>query len=458
LFDNVTISGNAIDVQNRWTSGTGHGWAGANVVVWNSKANSFIMQAPPTAKGWLIGSTGTINAGTCHLGTGVTCAGYTDSHGTRVTVGGTQSLYQAQVNDAADIRDFHWSGDGIWGNVTRWDQSLAPAVYRVAQREYLLGDIDKFVYDGATSVDNAYVSPQWASALQQTSGLPLTGFDDLAGNKNVAFTIQHQLDSGERVIHASLALSLRQGQSGSAANDFIRLFDTTSAHQLTFNQLGWVSQINTTTPFVGFIDMGAYLDQLQSGSVNVQVGNRTGVDWAMYNATVATPIADAAGPRVFLDRGGKAIINSSTTVIGQLQIGGTSNGALELGPQAVLPVNGDLTQYSNGTLQVDLGGASQFGQLQLGGQAQLGGTLQVTFLNNFVPNVGQTFQFLTAAGGISNSFQQLVLPTLPSGARWNLVSGGNSVALQVIAVPEPSTRCGVLMILGLAMFYIRWVR
>jgi hypothetical protein len=320
LFDNVAVSGNAINVQNRWTSGTGHGWAGANVVVWNSQANSFIMQAPPTAKGWLVGSTGTINAGNCHLGAGVTCAGYYDSHGTRVTAGGTQSLYQAQVNDAAEIRDFHWTGgDGIWGVVTHWDQSLAPAVYRVAQREYLVGDIDKFVYDGATSVDNAFVSPQWASAVQQTSGLPLTGLDDVAGNKNVAFTIQHQLDSGERVIHSSLALSLRQGQSGSAANDFIRLFDTAGANQLTFNQLGWASQINTTTPFVGVIDMGAYRNQLQSGQVNVQVGSRTGVDWAMYRATLAAPIVDATGPRVFLDRGGRAILNSSIAAVGQLQ-------------------------------------------------------------------------------------------------------------------------------------------
>jgi len=459
LFDNITISGNAINVQNRWTSGTGHGWAGANIVIWNSKANSFIMQAPPTAKGWLVGSTGTINAGTCHLAAGVSCAGYVDSQNTRVTAGGTQSLYQAQVNDAADIRDFHWEGgDGLWTDSNRWDQSLYPAVYKVAQRQYLLGDIDKFVNDGASSVDNAYINPQWATAIQQTSGLPLTGFDDVAGNKNVAFTIQHQLDSGERVIHAYLALSLKQGQSGSAASDFIRLFDTAAGHQLTFSQLGWASQINATTPFVGVIDMGAYQDQLQSGSVNVQVGSRTGVDWAMYNATVATPIADATGPRIFLDRGGKATVYNNTASIGQLQIGGSNTGVLELGWQGTLPIAGDLTQSSNGTLQLDLGGAGQFGRLQVAGKAQLGGTLQVTFVNGFEPTIGQTFQFLTAAGGVNNSFQQLVLPSLPSGARWSFVSGGNSVALQVIAVPEPSTGCAVLMFVGLAIFRIRRMR
>ena len=118
LFDRLDINGNAINVQNRWDSGSGHGWAGANVVIWNSEANSFIAQSPPTAQSWLIGSTGTINAGNCHLG-GATCAGFQESHGTKVIVGGEQSLYQAQKNDAADIREFHWtaaSGNGNWND------------------------------------------------------------------------------------------------------------------------------------------------------------------------------------------------------------------------------------------------------------------------------------------------------------------------------------------------------
>ena len=74
LFDNITVGGNAINVRNRWDSGSGHGWAGANNVVWNSQANSFIVQNPPTAQNWLIGSTGTVNPGNCHLG-GATCDG-----------------------------------------------------------------------------------------------------------------------------------------------------------------------------------------------------------------------------------------------------------------------------------------------------------------------------------------------------------------------------------------------
>jgi len=262
----------------------------------------------------------------------------------------------------------------------------------------------------------------------------MTGFDDLAGNKNIAFTIQHQLDSGERVVHAFLAMAMKTSASGSATNDFVRLFDGEPAHRLTFNQLGWASQVNANTPFVGVLDMGGYLDKLQSGAINVQIANQTGVDWAMYVASVATPLSDPIGARIFLDAGGRTLLDHVATAVGSVQIGGDGNGHLRIGHQALLPVTSNLSQSSNGTLQVEIGGTAtgQFGRLQIGGQAQLGGALQVTLVNDFTPAAGQSFQFLNAAGGISHSFQQLLLPTLAPGLEWNLTYGSRSLMLSVV--------------------------
>ncbi|MEX0612252.1 MAG: hypothetical protein WD738_04915 [Pirellulales bacterium] len=439
LFDKITVSGNAINVQNRWTSGSGHGWAGANVVVWNSQANSYIVQSPPTAQSWLIGSTGTINAGNCHLGTGVTCAGYYDSHGTRVSVGGTQSLYEAQVNDAAEIRDFHWTGgEGQWSSASNWDQSLAPAVYRMANRDYLLGDIDNFVHDGAGSVDNAFVDPAWAASIMRNSLAPIVGFDAGAGSQNVAFTIQHQLDPNERVLHAFLAMSLKQNATGSSADDFLQLFDMHPASQFTFSQLGWAAQVNATTPFVGVIDLGAYVDLLQTGSANVLVSNDCGIDWAMYVATVATPVSDATGPRVFLDGGGAVTLDHTPAAINQLQIGGRDgSGQLTLTADARLSVTNDLLQFDNGTLQVELAASSvnQPPLMQVNGLAVLGGTLEILLADGFNPMADQTFQLLTANGGVSLAFQQVLLPSLETGLQWNLLTGPGSVSLQVASVP-----------------------
>ena len=236
LFDSLDINGNAINVQNRWDSGSGHGWAGANVVIWNSEANSFIAQSPPTAQTWLIGSTGTINAGNCHLG-GATCAGYYDSHGTKVIVGGEQSLYEAQKNDAADIREFHWtaaSGSGNWNDHEKWDQEVKPGVYAVSMRDYRFGDIDNFTLDGgAGSVDTPFIDPAWQAAIAASSADPIVGFDRLAANQNVAFTMQHQLAAGERVVHGYVAMSLKQS-GDETVTDFVQLFDTTAEHRLNF--------------------------------------------------------------------------------------------------------------------------------------------------------------------------------------------------------------------------------
>ena len=311
LFDNITVQGNNIDVRNRGSLGTTHGWSGANMVIWNSIADGFIVQNPPTAQNWLIGSTGPVINDTEF---GPQPPGYVDSPNTPVTVGGSNRLYQAQLNDSADVREFHWAGGtGDWSDALSWDKSVAPGTYRISSRDYLVGDIDNYTYDGAgaSNVDNAYIDPAWRTAIQNSSTLPITGLDDLSANHNIAFTIQYQLDSGERVVHGYLAFGMKQAASSDVATDFLQLFDTDANHRLMFANLGWDAKINTSDTFVGVVDMGDYLDKLQSGSVNVRLNDDTGLDWAMYVVTVATPMSDSTGPSVFLDRAGTVSVNAA---------------------------------------------------------------------------------------------------------------------------------------------------
>ena len=212
MFDNISVEGNAINVRNRWTFGTGHGWSGANMVVWNSSADSFRIQNPPTSQNWLIGSTGTIVEDATF---GPQPSGNYDSHGTPVTAGGKSSLYDAQMSDARDISEFHFTASqGNWTDPANWDQQAAPLdVYSVSMRDYLQGDIDEYAFDGGGSVDEPFVDPAWEAFILGSSSHPVTGFDDVATNQNVAFTMQHVLDAGEQVVHASLALALRQGRA-----------------------------------------------------------------------------------------------------------------------------------------------------------------------------------------------------------------------------------------------------
>ncbi len=85
LYDNVEAS---IAIQDRGSMGSGHGWAGANYVVWNSRGE-LTCQKPPTAQNFAIGFVGKRHDG--HLPRD---PGWWESHGTPVK---PQSLYLTQL-------------------------------------------------------------------------------------------------------------------------------------------------------------------------------------------------------------------------------------------------------------------------------------------------------------------------------------------------------------------------
>ena len=58
LYDNCRTD-NSIEIQDRGNWGTGHGWAGANFVLWNCKGKDIVCQNPwVSAQNWSIGSIG----------------------------------------------------------------------------------------------------------------------------------------------------------------------------------------------------------------------------------------------------------------------------------------------------------------------------------------------------------------------------------------------------------------
>ncbi len=95
LFDNIIVNGNAINVQDRQSSGTGHGWAGAQKVLWNCEAESYILHKPPTSQNYAIGCIGEQRDGRYKRE-----HGYWDSHGQKVH---PRSLYLKQLEDRLGI-------------------------------------------------------------------------------------------------------------------------------------------------------------------------------------------------------------------------------------------------------------------------------------------------------------------------------------------------------------------
>lgn len=95
LYDNID---DLTAIMNRLSYGTGHGWAGANYVAWNT-SGTLITEQPPTAQNWSIGHVGEKRNGPFYnwnISTFGRSHGYWESHGTRVE---PASLYLKQLED-----------------------------------------------------------------------------------------------------------------------------------------------------------------------------------------------------------------------------------------------------------------------------------------------------------------------------------------------------------------------
>jgi YVTN family beta-propeller protein/autotransporter-associated beta strand protein len=134
---------------------------------------------------------------------------------------------------------------------------------------------------------------------------------------------------------------------------------------------------------------------------------------------------------------GGTIINGGTLVVDGPQALGLgdvilNNGILTADPQTI-NVTGNYTQHAGGTLLLAIGGtgAGQYDSLSVNGHAALGGTLQFVPTNGFVPKPGDQLSIVTAAGGISGEFANVLNGF--SLFRTELLYGSNSVILDFLS-------------------------
>jgi len=74
-----------------------------------------------------------------------------------------------------------------------------------------------------------------------------------------------------------------------------------------------------------------------------------------------------------------------------------------------------------------------FGRLEVAGNAALAGALNVQLSGGFAPQLGDSYQVLTAAGGITGVFGLETLPSLDPGLAWDVNYSSNSVTLSVVS-------------------------
>jgi hypothetical protein len=88
-------------------------------------------------------------------------------------------------------------------------------------------------------------------------------------------------------------------------------------------------------------------------------------------------------------------------------------------------------------------------RIDASGTAVLGGRLRIELLEGFTPSAGDAFVFLTALGGISGQFAEVLFPTV-TGLRFDLEYSPNELRL-VAASPVPLPPAALLFAPGIAL-------
>ena len=141
---------------------------------------------------------------------------------------------------------------------------------------------------------------------------------------------------------------------------------------------------------------------------------------------------------------GGTIINNGTLLVNNSQALGLGNvvvngGVLGADPQPI-NVKGNYTQNAGGSLQLQVAGANpgQYDVLNVGGNATLGGTLQLISLG-FQPKAGNQLTLVTSGATVSGQFARFVDPfsVRPGLNTINLIYGKQSVVLEFLNQTTP---------------------
>lgn len=137
----------------------------------------------------------------------------------------------------------------------------------------------------------------------------------------------------------------------------------------------------------------------------------------------------------------------------------TNEGIVRPGyPTGTLTINGSFGNGATGDLRIELAGRDPggFDAIAVEGPVLLGGTLNVSLIDGFIPIAGDTFTIITA-NFISGDFNLITLPKLPPPRFWEVLQDANSVTLHVgPVIPGDLDGDGIVGASDLLILLVSW--
>ena len=139
--------------------------------------------------------------------------------------------------------------------------------------------------------------------------------------------------------------------------------------------------------------------------------------------------------RVYAD----GVLSGSGTLVGNvINSGGTVAPGFSTG---TFTINGDYQQEAGGQLEIEIGSVDAYDRLIVTGDVTFspGATVQITFINGYVPVAGDTFDFLAANAVSGDADVVISISGLPPGFQYSTETDGGILRF---VVPDPGLPLG----------------
>ncbi len=319
-----------------------------------------------------------------------------------------------------------------------------------------------FIENGGKLILEAQIDDDYSmSKLNLEYNGELQNNDDLNITTQFNWKAGKLTGNGTTTVDSSAAFTM--GTSAFAANDFTldgqTLINSATANwnkrDLTFANSAeiinnGIFNANATTTMIGgttegFVNNGYFFKKTagtttimnipftNNGTVDVVAGTLV-FQQGMDNGEDA--VIDLGGGT--LDPGDELIIDSDDSLIGSgtLAANLVNEGTVSPGNSAgIITVDGYYTQEAGGTLEIELGGTAagtEHDQLVVTGTATMNGTLTVTLLPGFLPELGETFFIIDHTIG-TLKFDTINLPNLAGGLKLEADFSDDGVTLTVVS-------------------------